>query len=174
MHKPNSTMVAEALESLHGGLIGFLAPKLSLPDPDWKEVVEPSIHPAFLPIMRRKIKDGAAPSLEILDLPSLLKIITFNWKRHFDDLGHQAKNHFFEALDIRNKIAHREAQDLSDEDSLRALDTLKRLAEGRIPVEGLITLNPPQDCQDVYQALLNRTAEGLFQVFDWHNNKAEF
>jgi hypothetical protein len=28
--------VAEALESLHGGPIGFLSPELSLPVPDWK------------------------------------------------------------------------------------------------------------------------------------------
>jgi len=122
-------MVAEVLESLQGGLIDFLKPKLSLPDPDWKEVVEPSIHPAFLPIMRRKIREGAKPSLEVLDLASLLKLITINWKRYFDDLGHQAKNYFFETLDIRNKLAHQEAQDLSNEDALRALDTLKRVAD---------------------------------------------
>ena len=129
MQKTNSAMIAETLESLQSGLIDFLKPKLSLPDPDWKEVVEPSIHPAFLPILRRKIKEGAQPSLEILDLASLLKLITFNWKRYFDDHGHQAKNYFFETLDIRNKIAHQETQDLANDDVLRALDTLKRVAE---------------------------------------------
>lgn len=122
-------MVSEALESLQGGLIEFVKPKLSLPDPDWKQVVEPSVHPSFVPILRRKIKEGAAPTLEILDLASLLKLITYNWKRYFDEFGNQAKNYFFETLDIRNKIAHQEANDLSSEDALRALDTLKRVAE---------------------------------------------
>ena len=61
MQKTNSAIIAETLESLQSGLIDFLKPKLSLPDPDWKEVVEPSIHPAFLPILRRKIKEGAQP-----------------------------------------------------------------------------------------------------------------
>jgi len=77
MAKPNHAMIAEALESLQSGLVGFLQPKLSLPDPDWKDVVEPALkaqNPAFLPTIQRKIKEGGAPSLEILDLASLLKI----------------------------------------------------------------------------------------------------
>lgn len=41
-----------------------------------------------------------AEALEILELPSLLKIITFTWKRRFDDLGHQARNYFFGALEL--------------------------------------------------------------------------
>jgi hypothetical protein len=53
MGKPNNTMIAEALESLQAGLIGFLKPKLSLPDSDWKDVVEPAINPAFLPILKK-------------------------------------------------------------------------------------------------------------------------
>jgi len=129
MNKPNNAMIAEALESLQSGLIDFLRPKLSLPDPDWKEVVEPALNPAFQAIIRKKVKDAAGPSLEILDLASLLKIITFNWNRYYEDLGHQANNYFFETLDIRNKIAHQEAQDHSNEDALRALDTIKRVAE---------------------------------------------
>jgi len=44
---------------------------------------------------------------------------------------------------------------------------LRWLAEHRIPSQGLITLHQPNDAQSVYQELLHRKAEGLFQVFDW-------
>jgi threonine dehydrogenase-like Zn-dependent dehydrogenase len=44
---------------------------------------------------------------------------------------------------------------------------LSWLAEGRIPLHGLIGLHSPEDAEDVYQALLHGTAGGLFQVFDW-------
>ncbi|GAH79332.1 unnamed protein product, partial [marine sediment metagenome] len=55
MSKPNNIMIAEALDSLQSGLIEFLKPKLSIPEPDWKDVVEPSINPAFLPIYKKRI-----------------------------------------------------------------------------------------------------------------------
>lgn len=129
MDRPNNAMIAEVLDSLQSGLIDFLKPKLSLPDPDWKEVVEPAINPAFLPVFKKKIKDGASPSLEILDLASLIKIITWKWRTYYDEFGFDAKNYFFEALNIRNKIAHKEAEDIPDEDALRDLDTLRRIAE---------------------------------------------
>ena len=44
---------------------------------------------------------------------------------------------------------------------------LRWLAEQRIPSEGLITLHRPEDAQSVYQGLLHRKLEGLFQIFDW-------
>ncbi|MBA7673924.1 hypothetical protein ES703_82131 [subsurface metagenome] len=122
MSKANNMMISEALESMQSGLIDFLKPKLSLPEPDWKEVVEPAINPAFLPIYKKKIKDGAKSSLEILDLASFIKIITWNWRKYYDDIGYDAKNYFFEVLNIRNKIAHQEAGDIPNEDALRALD----------------------------------------------------
>jgi hypothetical protein len=34
MDRPNNGMIAEVLDSLHDGLIDFVKPKLSLPDPD--------------------------------------------------------------------------------------------------------------------------------------------
>jgi hypothetical protein len=54
-------MIAEAPESLQAGLIGFLKPKLSLPDPDWKDVVEPAINPAFLPILKKRSMTVSLP-----------------------------------------------------------------------------------------------------------------
>jgi len=44
---------------------------------------------------------------------------------------------------------------------------LRWLAEGRIPLEGLVVRHQPQNAQEVYQGLLHGTAQGLFQVFDW-------
>jgi threonine dehydrogenase-like Zn-dependent dehydrogenase len=44
---------------------------------------------------------------------------------------------------------------------------LQWLAQGAIPLAGLLYLHDPRNCQDVYQSLLHGTAEGLFQVFDW-------
>lgn len=44
---------------------------------------------------------------------------------------------------------------------------LRWLAEGRIPLDGLIVRHKPADAQLVYQTLLRGTASGLFQVFDW-------
>jgi threonine dehydrogenase-like Zn-dependent dehydrogenase len=41
------------------------------------------------------------------------------------------------------------------------------LDEGRIPLEGLISLHSPKNAQTVYQQLLHGQAKGLFQVFDW-------
>ena len=125
------------MDSLQYGLIDFLKPKLSLPEPDWKEIVEPAINPAFLPTYKKRIKDGAEPSLDILDLASLIKIITWNWKKYYGDIGYDAKNFFFEALNIRNKIAHQETEDIPNEDALRALDTIRRVAEvcGHKPTE---------------------------------------
>lgn len=41
------------------------------------------------------------------------------------------------------------------------------LHEGRVHVEALATLHPPQDCQTVYQNLLHSKAERLAAVFDW-------
>ena len=84
MSKANNMMIAEALDSLQSGLIDFLNPKLSLP--------EPAINPAFLPIYKKRIKEGAKPALDILDLASLIKIITWNWKKYYTDLGYDAKN----------------------------------------------------------------------------------
>ncbi|HEY0826590.1 MAG TPA: zinc-binding alcohol dehydrogenase [Bacilli bacterium] len=43
----------------------------------------------------------------------------------------------------------------------------KWFQEGKIPVEGLIRKVSPQDAQDAYQALVNRTWKELFIVFDW-------
>lgn len=118
------------MDSLQYGLIDFLKPKLSLPEPDWKEIVEPAINPAFLPTYKKRIKDGAEPSLDILDLASLIKIITWNWKKYYGDIGYDAKNFFFEALNIRNKTAHQETEDIPNEDALRALDTIRRVGRG--------------------------------------------
>ena len=92
MSKANNMMIAEALDSLQSGLIDFLNPKLSLPEPDWKQIVEPAINPAFLPIYKKRIKEGAKPALDILDLASLIKIITWNWNKYYADLGYDAKN----------------------------------------------------------------------------------
>ena len=50
---------------------------------------------------------------------------------------------------------------------------LRWLAEQRIPSQGLITVHRPEDTQSVYQGLLHRKAQGLFQVFDWQNQDAE-
>jgi threonine dehydrogenase-like Zn-dependent dehydrogenase len=46
----------------------------------------------------------------------------------------------------------------------RALDLLRR---GAIPLEGLIKVHDPRDAGSVYDALHRRSADGLFQVFDW-------
>lgn len=50
---------------------------------------------------------------------------------------------------------------------------LRWLAEGRIPLAGLVSLHDPADAQAVYQGLLHGTAEGLFHVFDWANCNRE-
>ena len=44
---------------------------------------------------------------------------------------------------------------------------MRWLAEGRVPVQGLISLHRPENAQNVYQDLLHRREKGLFQVFDW-------
>lgn len=44
---------------------------------------------------------------------------------------------------------------------------LRYLCEGRVRVEGLYQMTPPQDCQQAYQSLLHKTAEKLAIVFDW-------
>ncbi len=44
---------------------------------------------------------------------------------------------------------------------------LNWLAAGRIKVDGLHTLARPQDCQQVYQDVLNKRTEALTVVFDW-------
>lgn len=44
---------------------------------------------------------------------------------------------------------------------------LKWLAEDKVKLDGLITLHSPSNPQEAYQALLNRRANGLFQIFDW-------
>ena len=44
---------------------------------------------------------------------------------------------------------------------------MRWLAEGRVPVQGLISLHRPENSQIVYQDLLHRREKGLFQVFDW-------
>lgn len=54
MDRLNNAMIAEVLDNLQAGLVDFLKSKLSLPDPDWKEVVEPAINPAFLPAYKKK------------------------------------------------------------------------------------------------------------------------
>jgi len=46
---------------------------------------------------------------------------------------------------------------------------MRWLAEGLVPVRGLIHLHKPSNAQQVYQNLLHRKEEGLFQVFDWQN-----
>ena len=46
------------------------------------------------------------------------------------------------------------------------------LAEGRIPSAGLFAWHRPEDAQSVYQGLLDRRMEGLFQVFDWQDRTA--
>ncbi len=45
--------------------------------------------------------------------------------------------------------------------------SLRWLAEGRIPIEGLVARADPRTAQDAYQALFHRRAPALFTVFDW-------
>lgn len=44
---------------------------------------------------------------------------------------------------------------------------LRWLAEGRIPLKGLLQPHAPAEANELYQALLHRRAPGLFHYFDW-------
>jgi len=66
---------------------------------------------------------------EMLDLNRFLPIIQANWKGNFDEVLEQRDTvevWLREINEIRNVVAHPEKGDLSDEDTWRALDTMRR------------------------------------------------
>lgn len=94
------------------------------------------------------------------------------WRRQTDAYAHELLSLVFHKyVALRSgwewELPHHSG-DFSPHSIHAGFDTaLRWLADGRISTDGLITRVVPRDAQSAYQALLHRTAKGLFTVFNW-------
>ncbi|MEM2125860.1 MAG: protease Lon-related BREX system protein BrxL [Candidatus Methanosuratincola sp.] len=129
MEKPNAERLNRVLSSLHNGLVSFLSRKLKVKGGEWERIVVSSLTPEQKGILEEKIRRGAPQSLSLLDFAMAIRVVNSNWKTLGDSLGKDSKNWFYEASSIRNLLAHQEQTDIPMTDTLRHIDTLKRIAE---------------------------------------------
>ena len=89
---------------------------------------------------------------EMLDIGYFLPIIQKNWKRCFAGIFQEKDTTevwLREIIAARNAVAHPEAQPLSDEDTLRALDTMVRFVK-------IIDLDSAEQIAHIQKTLLNK------------------
>ncbi len=112
----NRERIAKALEYLRGGLVPFAEREFKAKNGYWIEEITTRFK-------LKKTKTGVA-----WDTQGLLKAIGDSWNEVFANiLGHIERAYISELREVRNKWAHEEPW--SNEDTDRALDTMKRLLD---------------------------------------------
>ncbi|MBP1992281.1 zinc-dependent alcohol dehydrogenase [Paenibacillus eucommiae] len=94
------------------------------------------------------------------------------WKRRTDHTAHEITWEVFHKYAVLRSGWEWEMPFFTDEHQHHSIFTnlqtaAKWLQQGKIPLEGLIRQVSPRDAQDTYQALVNRSWQELFIVFDW-------
>lgn len=138
---------------------------LPLGDPDWQDkvslVVECSGHEqATLDACRVVAKKG---EVVLVGVP---------WKRHTELFAHELLHAVFHRYVVLRsgwewELPHHptEFRTGSIWENLEA--ALRWIGENKIPLEGLVSIHAPRDCQQAYQDLMLGQTQGLATVFDW-------